>query len=391
MQTETDSTTAIPVFPGFSIILPLHLKGENMKKIITGFSSNFIACLTILTLAIPYNVISAFAASAAEPAQTKVKHNRLKYVVPGKRIAIEARITDPEGIKLARCYFKAEEEANFVFVPMVASGSTYNAVLPAPSDKTTGLKYVFLSVNSRNQVARTQEFEVPVDKDKKDETPKWQMDKDKQPVKVSVETNKAPSKVAGFSDSIKCDAVESAARFGLVVGLGGAAAYATAGGGGGGGAAAASGTTVTATSTGMSTTAIVVTAGALAVAAVGGGVAAASGGSGGGGGNDNGGTTLTNQSIVASWGVTGSNVGSGATSSGSIQFNQNGSYSYSLRDVFPSGAQPVATGSGSWNLNGSSLTLSFDKGAVYQGTATGNSTAFTMNSSNGWTLNFTRR
>jgi hypothetical protein len=274
-------------------------------KIFNGVTSSLITSLMIITLVLPCNVLSAFAtASESAPAQTNVKHNQLKYVIPGKRIAVEAKITDPEGIKLARCYFKSAEEDNYVFVPMTASGSTYNAVLPAPSDKTTGLKYVFLSVNSRNQVARTQEFEVPVDKDKKGETPKWQMDKDKQPVKVNVETSKAPSKVAGFSDSIKCDAVESAARFGLVVGLGGAAAAAAAGGGGGG-AAAASGTTVTATSTGMSTTAIVATAGAIAAAATVGGVAASGGGGGGSATSSKTLNNLTAADIVGTWNLSG--------------------------------------------------------------------------------------
>jgi hypothetical protein len=240
-------------------------------------------------LAYPLQAVSVFAEeSAPSSARTKVKHNQLKYVVPGKRIAIEAEFADPEGISLVRCYFKSPEEANFVFVPMTANAETYRAVLPAMGKEAATLKYVFLSVNGKKQIARTQQFEVPVDSVR--EVPKWQQEGDGKPIKVGVEEDKAPETVAGFSDSIEYDVVEAAARFGTVAGIGsgvatamssgsaGAAATGTAAGASG--AAAGTAAAVTATGAGLSTGAIVAIAGGIAVA---GGAAAAAGGGGGGG------------------------------------------------------------------------------------------------------------
>ena len=96
--------------------------------------------------------------------------------------------------------------------------------------------------------------------------------------------------------------------------------------------------------------------------------------------NFTGSNVLTTGTIVSKWSVSGSKGVN--TTSGTITFNQGSSYTYSLSDS--------GTGTGTWSLQGSSLTLNFDQGAVYLGTATGTATNFTMVSSNGWTLTFVR-
>jgi hypothetical protein len=149
-----------------------------------------------------------------------------------------------------------------------------------------------------------------------------------------------------------------------------------------------------AAATGLSTGAkIGIVAGALVLT---GGVAAVAAGSSGGGGGDSGGgggtldTHITQQTLAATWGVTGSSTW-GATTSGTIPLSPGGTYTYNLSTVQPGRPATTQTGTGTWTLSGSTLSLRFDAGAVYTGTTQGDSTNFSMVCDNGWTLNFSRR
>jgi hypothetical protein len=94
---------------------------------------------------------------------------------------------------------------------------------------------------------------------------------------------------------------------------------------------------------------------------------------------------LTTGTIVSSWIISGS---SGANmAAGTIQFLPSGILSYSVTET---GISTVETGTGTWALAGSKLTIIYDKGAIYTGTAAGTSANFTMVSTNGWTMNFLR-
>ncbi len=161
------------------------------------------------------------------------------------------------------------------------------------------------------------------------------------------------------------------------------------GGAGTGGAAAGGGA---AAATGLSTAAI---AGiAIGGAVVIGGAAALAGGGGGGSSSSSSSTldtNITTQTLAATWGITGTRPASGSTTSGTIVMSPAGTYTYSLTTIHPGSSPSTGTGTGRWSLTGSSLTLTFDAGAVYNGTAQGNSTNFSMVCSNGWTLNFSRR
>ena len=116
-------------------------------------------------------------------------------------------------------------------------------------------------------------------------------------------------------------------------------------------------------------------------------------GCGGGGGNDGDGTTITQQTLIATWDITASHS-QGITQSGTILLSDGEELTYNLVQLIsnPPGQRPIILiGTGTWTLNESSLTLTFDTGVVYQATAQGNSTNFSMDCSNGWTLNFSRK
>jgi hypothetical protein len=359
-------------------------------------------------------LFAACPASTVNAADTKMKHTPPDYFVSEHRIQLDADVQDPSGINLVRCYFKAVGEADLVFVPMSPAGSSkYAGILPAPSATTDRIEYLFLAVNAQNQVVRTQSFFI--DRNDAKEKPACQdIPKDGE-IRVSMELDSAPKELRGFSDNVTIDIVESGARFGVVAllydasqskgggaGTGGEAVAATSAEAGMTGTAAAAtsaeaagltGAAASATSAGMITagtigfsTTTLVAAGVVGAAAVGGGVAAASSSSSSGGSAQE----LTEQTIAGNWGVTGSHTG-GSTTTGNVTYNDNGSYTYNFRTIFSNNSTSDDSGSGTWTLNGDNLILNFDAGAVYNGTATGNSKSFTMVSTNGWTLNFSRK
>jgi len=200
-------------------------------------------------------------------AEIQVRHKAIGFFVPEKRIRLEARvIKDDSEIKLVRCYFRATEQADYVFVGMEPSKQgAYTAILPAPSKETMTIQYLFLIVNQNNQPIKTQVYTVS----KKDSNtvPSWQQVSSEGTIQVSTEVGNAQASVAGFSDSITMDVVESSARFGVVTG-GIYTASATSAAGTG---AIASGTVSTAT--GAATTGAAATGAGTAGAVAGGTVA----------------------------------------------------------------------------------------------------------------------
>jgi hypothetical protein len=325
-----------------------------------------------------------------------IKHKPIQYFVPDKRIKIDTEVTDKEAIKLVRCYFRAAGEAGYVFVPMEAGKEgVFESILPAPGKNTKTLEYLFLVVNEKNQIVRSQVFTA--DKKDDDKAPAWQQVTSEGDIHVSTELANVPTTPPGFSDSIVLDVVESGARFGLVAEGIYTASQIGAAGGATGTAAVASSAGVVIASAGMSTLAIVGIG--AAVAAVAGGAAAAASSS---KGDDSPAPApaptpapgpvptpapITTQSLVGAWQVTGSS--SSATTNGTITLNSGGTFTYSLL-TNSSGGSSSQTGTGAWYLSGLSLALAFDKGAVYSGTAQGTSSSFSMVCNNGWTLYFNK-
>ena len=225
----------------------------------------------------------------------KVKHKPIKYFVPGKRIQLEANVKDSAGIRLVRCYFRASDIADYVFVEMTAAAKDeFKALLPAPSPGTKALEYLFLVVNGLDQVIKTQVFKIDAEDEK--EPPAWQQVDSGGQINIGTEIVQPAAQPAGFTDNIAMDLVESSIRFGAVAGLYSASQVAAAGGTTGSAAAATGGGTVTA-STGFSTATIVGMG--VGVAALAGGAAAAGGGGDGGGGSDPADSTTPSESQPA--------------------------------------------------------------------------------------------
>jgi len=252
-----------------------------LKKLRRSSICQLLSCLAAMMLVITLIPVTLFAQESASSGTvqslTKIKHEPIKYFVAGKRIKIAAEVTDPEGIKLVRCYFKGKEQADFVFVAMTAGSDTYTAILPAAAQTASSIDYLFLAVNNKNQVVKTQEFRV--NKNESQPVPPWQEVAMEGQLTVSTELAQAPAVLEGFTDSIAMDVVESAVRFGFVAGIYNATQVAAAGGATGTAATATTAGTVTAaTGAGLSTAAIVGIAAGVAVV---GGAAAAGGGGGG--------------------------------------------------------------------------------------------------------------
>ena len=112
-----------------------------------------------------------------------------------------------------------------------------------------------------------------------------------------------------------------------------------------------------------------------------------------GGSDDGDSTTINQQTLVATWGITGSHT-QGYTESGTMSLSAEGALTYELVQInnnIPGLKPSILVGTGTWTFNGSSLTLTFDSGVVDEGAVQGNSTYFSVACSNGWTLNFSRK
>ena len=180
-----------------------------------GTRISIVAAVTVLALSsllvIPANMGVLFADDAVPG--TKVMHKGLKYFVPGHRIRVEARIEDKAGVEVVRCYFKAGNESDYVFVAMKKEGTSgkYAGTLPAPAEGTQSIGYLFLIVNGANQVVKTPPFTFAMSVV---DVPSWQTGLSEGNILVSTETGTSSQTLAGFSDSLTVDVAESAQRFG---------------------------------------------------------------------------------------------------------------------------------------------------------------------------------
>ncbi len=365
--------------------------------------------LTSLTL-----VFTTIMPITAAPAgvQTGVVHGPPAYFVPGYRLQLDATVSDPAGVSVVRCYFKAAGEADYVFVPMTRTGGTskgvlYSGVLPAPTPGTKQVKYLFLVVNNNNNVIKTQTFTIIGEN--KDKAPAWQHGAGKDQIQVSMELDKVPSELRGFTDNIAINKIESGARFGLVAGglyyltkdkkshtTGRAASSNYAG-------------EITAKAAGYSTK-FLVGAGVLGAAVVGGAIALSGGGGGGGSSDKKDPPTpsptpppsptptptptptppptptptptanpLDETTILGDWNFSGYRYDL-VSRSGTMTFSSGGTMSYMVVNGDGYGNE---AGTGSWFLSGNSLSLYFISISPWIGSATGDDQAFVLDTTGG--------
>lgn len=244
-----------------------------MPKLLRKFASPPLVALLCLSMLLG---LTPSYASAAQP-QTAIEHQPLEYVVPARRIKVEAKVTDPKGIQLVRCYFRAAKtSSDFAHVDMVKTGAdTYVAELPAAAKGATGIEYALLAVNGQRSVVKSGNLLVPVKYDQS--APSWQDTASQRRVNVYMEHSPAPKTLAGFDDNVIINTTDPSQCYGALAGLTDAPASATTASG------ASFGGAVPVTYGGISTkTALLVAGGAVLV---GGGIAiAAAANSGGGGG-----------------------------------------------------------------------------------------------------------
>lgn len=320
-----------------------------MKTATKRYGTLPLSLLLIVSMVLPW--YSTSVSFGAEGAGTKIKHKAIKYFVPGHRIEVKATFKDDAGVELGRVYFRAQGQADYVFVDMEKTGtvSEYRGILPAPSDTTEAIEYLLLVVNGSQAVVRSQVFVARREEGKK--VPAWQQVSKEGDILVKTELAEAPEELAGFTDSISMDVVESAARFGMVAagiytveqiaGAGGAAAGATSGG------------TVAAGAGGISTTALVI--GGVAVA--GGGIAAAASGGGGHGGGGGGTGVAIDSPVVGKWVY---NAGAGGNfTAASLEFTRDGTavFQDTERITYHDGSSTSlsVSASGTYSVSGSSV------------------------------------
>ncbi len=85
------------------------------------------------------------------------------------------------------------------------------------------------------------------------------------------------------------------------------------------------------------------------------------------------------------------NGSNGSRVTGSYTFRENGTFSYNVDERWPNGMHENYNGTGNWTLVNTHLTLDHRlAGAIYSGTARGDSRSFTLTRDTGYTLYFKR-
>ncbi len=148
--------------------------------------------------------------------ETGYIHTAPEFVIQERRININARIVDPRGIRLARCYFKVEGESEYLFVRMAARNDEhFTAVLPALNSKAKNLQYRLVAINNAGQISKTEEFNLPV-KQMESKSPAWKSSDISGLITVSTESEKRgsrlPEKGIVYSETIVIDTVAGSDR-----------------------------------------------------------------------------------------------------------------------------------------------------------------------------------
>ncbi len=343
-----------------------------LKRVLAAVLTPFMVLLNC-----PVMAAGASDVPAVKPS-TEIVHKPLESVEAGKRIELYTEISDESGVDVVRVYFKSKDAGDFSFIAMKQvenqekglfekfkslgsdfKGQGYSGVLPAPANESKSFQYLVLVKNKENTVVKSQTYEVAVEDDEDGGLAAGE------PVQVYTELSEAPKTIVGFSDNIAIDIVESGAKFGAVAGL--YSGLSTSGG------SAVSAGTVAASAGAFTTTALVV-GGAAAVAVV--GAAAIAGGGGSDSGSSNGGSSgsLNSTNIIGTWNYSSTN-NYGCTRQGTETYHEGGR-------LTRSGSGNCSFGyytdnfTGTWSLNGSSLTLTGGNWDPKTFTVSGNSTSF---------------
>ncbi|MDM8550822.1 hypothetical protein QUF72_12115 [Desulfobacterales bacterium HSG2] len=166
--------------------------------------------MTVVLLMLPMNAVSS-----VSKVSIVIEHDPPDYFVPDHRMIIKAKVRDKTEINQVRCYFRADKQENYVFVPMEwMDEELYKGILPAPNKESQALEYLFVAVNRHGQAEKTRVFEISKREEKK--VPVWQVTS-KGSIQVGTDLSQIPE-MSGFSDSIIVDIVRPSAGFDIVTG-----------------------------------------------------------------------------------------------------------------------------------------------------------------------------
>jgi hypothetical protein len=108
-----------------------------------------------------------FLAFGSAHAAVEIDHKPLKKVSSGKRITIEAEITEPGGIRRALLYFNSDQEPLWHHVRMTGRDTRYSGQILATDVTVKRLNYQFLVVYGDDEIQKSEVFTVKVKRDRK--------------------------------------------------------------------------------------------------------------------------------------------------------------------------------------------------------------------------------
>jgi hypothetical protein len=166
---------------------------------VRGVLTRVVAVFCMILLLEQTPSITTISVHAAETtATTSFSHSSPPYIQPWRRTIISAQISDPAGVKLARCYFRASADDEYVYVIMKAeTNGTFTATLPALGNIAKLLQYRLLTVNNAGHIVRTADFVVPVDRNW-GHRPSWQSDDYGTAIQVFTEAEQAAVAARGL-------------------------------------------------------------------------------------------------------------------------------------------------------------------------------------------------
>lgn len=133
-------------------------------------------------------------------------------------LLLDARINDVTGILAARCYFRYQPMAEYLYVDLEQTGDgQYRAKLPAPALAVQEVEYFFLAVNTVRQVVRSRSYFLQQNPD----SPTIVQETGSREIILRSE-GAVPKTTADFLLSpgmVRIKPVEARERYGLVVGI----------------------------------------------------------------------------------------------------------------------------------------------------------------------------
>jgi hypothetical protein len=106
-------------------------------------------------------------------ASSTISHKIPDFLVPDCRFIVRAKIVDPSGINIARCYFRTGRKSEMLFINLKhTAGNVYEGIIPAPAGIFDSLTYQFLAVTNNHKTWKSRLYKVPIVKNEK--IPPWQ-------------------------------------------------------------------------------------------------------------------------------------------------------------------------------------------------------------------------